>query len=63
MGESARQNRELKKAVLDLTCWVGYLETVAKVCFSDQIKQGFELPAFQAGAYERGPRNVVAPEP
>eukprot|EP00959_Pyramimonas_sp_CCMP1952_P406771 8525796-Pyramimonas_sp.AAC.1 len=30
--ESARQNRELKKAAFDLTCRVGYLEMVAKAC-------------------------------
>eukprot|EP00959_Pyramimonas_sp_CCMP1952_P180428 3772863-Pyramimonas_sp.AAC.1 len=39
MGEASRQNRELEKAVLDLTCRVGYLEMVVKACFSDQIKQ------------------------
>eukprot|EP00959_Pyramimonas_sp_CCMP1952_P437041 9150717-Pyramimonas_sp.AAC.1 len=39
VGESARQNRELKKAALDLTCRAGYLEMVVKACFSDQIKR------------------------
>eukprot|EP00959_Pyramimonas_sp_CCMP1952_P154932 3241414-Pyramimonas_sp.AAC.1 len=39
MDEASRQNRELQKAALDLTCRAGYLETVVKACFSDQIKR------------------------